>query len=101
MEWLLLQWNREYGETRHAACVPGDELIPLQARDSCDEREMVVGSSRCVTLLVPATNITMGARFGIRGSRFTLITGFLEARFYMTEIGGVVSDSMSLFCEID
>ena len=43
----------------------------------------------------------MGARFGIRWSRFTSIAGFLEARFDMAEIGGVVGDSVSLFCEVD
>jgi hypothetical protein len=43
----------------------------------------------------------MGAWFGIRWSRFASIAGFLEARFDMTEIGGVVGDSVSLFYEVD
>ena len=62
---------------------------------------MVIGSSRRIALLVPATDITMGAWFGIRWSRLTAIAGFLEARFYMAEISGVVGDSVSLFCEVD
>ena len=62
---------------------------------------MVVGSSRRIAFLVPATDITMGARFGIRWSRFALIAGFLEARFDMAEVGRVVGDSVSFFCEVD
>src|ERR1700757_2228385 len=101
VEWFLLQWNWKYRETGNARGIPCNELIPLQARDPCDEREMVIGSSRRLALLVPATNVAMGARFGIRWSRFTAIARLLKVRFYVTEVGGVVGDSMSLFCEVD
>ncbi len=101
VEWFLLKWNWKYRETGHAACIPRNELIPLQSRDSRDEREMVVGSSRHIALFVPATDITMGARFGIRWSRFASIARFLKARFHVAEIGGVVGDSMGFFCELD
>jgi len=37
----------------------------------------------------------------IVGPGFTLIAGFLKASFDMAEIGGVVGDAMSLFCEVD
>src|ERR1700757_4055824 len=101
VERFLLKWNRKYRETGNARGIPRNELIPLQARDPCDEREMVIGSSRRIALLVPATNVAMGARLGICWSRVTAIARFLKACFDMAEIGGVVSDSMSLFCEID
>jgi hypothetical protein len=62
---------------------------------------MVIGSSRRIALLVPPANVTMGARFGIRWSRLSSIAGFFKARFDMAEVGGVVGDSVSLFCELD
>src|ERR1700751_1231515 len=101
MEWFLLKWNRKYRKARDTGCVPRNELIALQMRNSCDEREMIISSSRRIALLVPATNVTMGARFGICWCSFALIAGFFKARFDMAEVGRVVGDSVSLFCEVD